>query len=291
MRNIFLFIRRYFNLLFFLLLQVCCIYFIIHYSRYHNAIFSGTMNQVTGKINEQYNKVEYYFQLKRTNDSLMAANERLYNKLRNDFELPDTASKSVIDTIRVDSLEQFRKYEYLRAKVVANSVNTLNNFIVLNRGSSRGLREGMGVIDANNAVVGRITEVSNDYAVVMSLLHSDSHISGKLLHGGETGTLNWDGKTPNILSLNGIPKSARVNKGDTIITSGFSTSFPKGMLIGVVEEVIPEKSTNNFRIRFRSSANFYNLEFVYAIENRQAGNIDKLLDKSKKQPSPLPGNT
>ncbi|MFN8244224.1 MAG: rod shape-determining protein MreC [Ferruginibacter sp.] len=284
MRNIFLFIRRYFNLLFFLLLQVCCIYFIIHYSRYHNAIFSGTMNQVTGKINEQYNKVEYYFQLKRTNDSLMAANERLYNKLRNDFELPDTASKSVIDTIRVDSLEQFRKYEYLRAKVVANSVNTLNNFIVLNRGSSRGLREGMGVIDANNAVVGRITEVSNDYAVVMSLLHSDSHISGKLLHGGETGTLNWDGKTPNILSLNGIPKSARVNKGDTIITSGFSTSFPKGMLIGVVEEVIPEKSTNNFRIRFRSSANFYNLEFVYAIENRQAGNIDKLLDKSKKQP-------
>ena len=284
MRNIFLFIRRYFNLLFFLLLQGLCIYFIAHYSRYHNAIFSGMMNQVTGKVNEQYNKVEYYFQLKRTNDSVMAANERLYNKLRADFELPDTLSKTIIDTLRIDSLEQYRKYEYLRAKVVANSVSALNNYIVLNRGAAGHLREGMGVIDANNAVVGRITEVSNDYAVVMSMLHSDSHINGKLLHGGETGTLSWDGKVPNILSLNGIPKSAKVNKGDTIITSGFSTSFPKGMMIGVVEQILPEKSTNNFTIKFRTAANFYNLEFVFVIENKQAEAIDKLLEKTKKQP-------
>lgn len=284
MRNIFLFIRRYFNLLFFLLLQGLCIYFIAHYSRYHNAIFSGMMNQVTGKVNEQYNKVEYYFQLKRTNDSVMAANERLYNKLRADFELPDTLSKTIIDTLRIDSLEQYRKYEYLRAKVVANSVSALNNYIVLNRGAAGHLREGMGVIDANNAVVGRITEVSNDYAVVMSMLHSDSHINGKLLHGGETGTLSWDGKVPNIVSLNGIPKSAKVNKGDTIITSGFSTSFPKGMMIGVVEQILPEKSTNNFTIKFRTAANFYNLEFVFVIENKQAEAIDKLLEKTKKQP-------
>ena len=283
MRNIFLFIRRYFNVLFFLLLQGISIYFIVHYSRYHKAMFSNTMNQVTGKINKEYSKVEYYFQLKKTNDSLLVANERLYNKLKMDFELPDTSSKIVIDTIQVDSLEQYRKYQYLAAKVVANSVVSQNNFIVLDRGQAQQLKEGMGIIDPNSGVVGIITEVSRDYAVVMSLLHTDSHISGKLLHGGETGTLNWDGKTPNILSLNGIPKSAKVAKGDTIISSGFSTSFPKGMMIGIVEEVTPEKSTNNFKIKFRSSANFYNLEFVYAIDNKQAENINKLLDNVKKQ--------
>lgn len=283
MRNIFLFIRRYFNVLFFLLLQGISIYFIVHYSRYHKAMFSNTMNQVTGKINKEYSKVEYYFQLKKTNDSLVAANERLYNKLRMNFELPDTSSKMVIDTIQVDSLEQYRKYQYLAAKVVSNSVVSQNNFIVLGRGQAQQLKEGMGIIDPNSGVVGIITEVSRDYAVVMSLLHTDSHISGKLLHGGETGTLNWDGKTPNILSLTGIPKSAKVAKGDTIISSGFSTSFPKGMMIGIVQEVTPEKSTNNFKIKFRSSANFYNLEFVYAIDNKQAENINKLLDNVKKQ--------
>ncbi len=284
MRNIFLFIRRYFNVLLFLFLQGISIYFIIHYSKYHKAVFTNTTNQFTGKINEQYNNIEYYFRLKQTNKLLVEANEKLYNKLKADFELPDSSSKNFIDTIRIDSLEQYRKYQYLRAKVVSNSVVGPNNFIVITRaGIVQQFKEGMGIVDPGNGVVGIITEVSNDYAVVMSLLHTDSHISGKLFRGGETGTLSWDGKTPNIISLTGIPQSAKVAIGDTIISSGFSTSFPKGMMIGLIVEVQPEKSTNNFNIKFKSSANFYNLEFVYAIDNKQTVIINKLLDKIKKQ--------
>lgn len=283
MRNIFLFIRRYFNFLFFLLLQGFCIYLIVHYSKYHNAVFGNIANQLTGKVNTQYSRVEHYFRLKKTNDSLVNANEKLYNKLKANFELPDTSSKTVIDTIRVDSIEQHRKYTYFGAKVVYNSVASQNNFIVLGRGQAQQLKEGMGIIDPNNAVVGIITELSNDYAVVMSLLHKDSHISGKLLKGGETGTLNWDGRIPNIISLIGIPKSAKIAIGDTIISSGFSTSLPKGMIIGTVTELIPEKSTSNYLIRFRSAANFYNLEYVFAIDNKQTEDINNLLDKVKKK--------
>jgi rod shape-determining protein MreC len=282
-RNIFLFIRRYFNLLFFLILQGFCIYLIVRYNTYHNAVFSNTANQLTGKVNEQYNKVEDYLHLKKTNDSLVKANERLYNKLRADFQLPDTATKTVVDSLRVDSLIQYRKYNYLQATVIENSVNTQNNFIVLGRGKAQQLTEGMGVMDINNAVVGIITEVSKDYAVVMSLLHKDSHLSGKLFRGGETGTLSWDGKTPNIISINGIPKSAKVAKGDTIITSGFSTYFPKGILIGYVAEVVPEKSSNNYSIKLKTAADFYNLQYVYAIDNKQQQAIDELLEKAKQQ--------
>ena len=227
--------------------------------------------------------MEYYFQLKKTNDSLVTANEKLYNKLRSDFELPDTTSRIIIDSIRIDSMERYRKYHYFQAKVVYNSVAAQNNFIVLGRGEDQQLKEGMGIVDPNSGVIGIITAVSKDFAVVMSLLHKDSHISGKLIKGGETGTLNWDGKTPNLITLTGIPKSAKVAKGDTIISSGFSTSIPKGMMIGMVQEIIPEKSTNNFLIKFKTAANFYNLEYVYAIDNRQAENINNLLDKVKQK--------
>ena len=283
MRNIFLFIRRYFNFILFLLLQVFSIYLIVHYSNYHNAVFSKTANQLTGKINEQYSKVAYYFQLKKTNDSLVSANEKLYNKLKANFEMPDTSSNFIVDSIKVDSMEKIRKYRYLPAKVVYNSIATQSNFIVLGRGASQQVKEGMGIIDPNRGVVGIVTEVSADYAVVMSLLHKDSHLSGKLLKGGETGTLNWDGKTPNIISLNGIPRSAKVAKGDTIISSGFSTSIPKGMMMGIVQEVKGDKSTNNFLIKFKSAANFYNLEFVYAIENKQTESIKTILEKVKQK--------
>ena len=284
MRNIFLFIRRYFNFILFLLLQGFGIYLIVHYSHYHTAIFSETANQLTGKVNEQYSRAAYYFRLKKTNDSLVAANEKLYNKLKADFELPDTTSNFIIDSIKVDSMEQYRRYHYFPAKVVYNSVASQNNFIVLGRGASQQIKEGMGIIDPNSGVVGIVTEVSKDYAVVMSLLHKDSHLSGKLLKGGESGILNWDGKEPDFISLNGIPKSAKVAKGDTVISSGLSTSsIPKGMMLGIVQEVKTDKGTNNYLIKIKTAANFHNLDFVYAIDNKQAESIKAILDNVKKK--------
>lgn len=246
-------------------------------------MFSNTSNQLTGKINEQYNKVENYFHLKKTNDSLVKANEKLLNLLKADFLLPDTINKMVYDTVLVDSIKQYRRYNYMQAAVISNSVSSQSNYIVLGRGEAQQLKKGMGVVGINNAVAGIITDVSKDYAVVMSLLHKDSHIDGKLLKGGETGTLSWDGVEPNILSISRISKSAKVARGDTIITSGNSTTFPKGMLIGFVTEVIPEQSSNNFIIKFKTAADFHSLQYVYVIDNRQQEAINQLLDKAKQQ--------
>ncbi|MEO7265827.1 MAG: rod shape-determining protein MreC [Ferruginibacter sp.] len=283
MRNIFLFISRYFNFLFFLLLQGVCIYFITSYSKYHQAAFGAVTNNVTGKINTEYNKVEYYFQLKRTNDSLLKANERLYNILRSNYDVPDSLNRTVIDTLRIDSLTKYRKLNFISAKVVSNSVSAQNNFIVLQSSQSDLLKPGMGVVDVNNSIVGIVTEVDGNYAVVMSLLHKDSHISGKLKKTGETGTLNWDGKEPNNIFLSNIPKSARITKGDSIISSGFSTSFPMGLMIGRVEEVYADAATTNYKVKFRTAANFYNLQYAYVIINADQEPVKKIIDKIKTQ--------
>ena len=65
MRNIFLFIRRFFNLILFLVLQGTAIYILSTYNKTHQAVFAGVANEVTGTISEKYNSVEYYFQLKK----------------------------------------------------------------------------------------------------------------------------------------------------------------------------------------------------------------------------------
>lgn len=258
-----------------------CIYFIVSYSKYHEAAFGNTANKLTGNINKRYNKAAYYFQLKRTNDSLVKANEVLYNKLRSNFNIADSLDKAFIDTMRIDSINRYRKFNYLNAKVVANSIAAQSNFIVITGSNVHTFKKGMGIVGVNNDVVGIITEVNGDYAAVMSLLHKDSKLSGKLLKTGETGTLSWDGKKPNILSLNNIPKSAKVAIGDTIITSGFSAIFPKGIMIGRVTDIKPETTNNNFRITLKSAANFYNIEYVYAIESADAEPVKSILDKAK----------
>ena len=282
MSNIFLFIRRHFNFLFFLVLQGFSLYILFNYNRYHNAVFIGIANEVTGRVYKQYNRVEYYFQLKRTNDSLVKANERLYNQLRQDFQKPDTINKIAIDTIRLDSLKKFRRYLYMAAKVVGNSVNAPNNYIRLERGSLQGVNKDLGVIDANGDVVGTVIGVSENYSVVMSLLHKLSNISGKLKKTGETGSVIWDGLDPRFVIFKDIAKGVKVSKGDSVITSGFSDKFPYGRLIGTIHEVINEKSTNTYTIKLKTAANFYNLEFLYIIDNLQKGEPEELLKKVKK---------
>ncbi|HMO61252.1 MAG TPA: rod shape-determining protein MreC [Ferruginibacter sp.] len=281
MRNVFFFIRRYFNFIFFLLLQAGCIIMIAHYNRYHNAIASGYMNEITGRINQQYNKADNFLQLGKSNKALTEENEKLRNLLPGNFHQQDTVNKIVKDSIPYDTLGHRRVWQYKAAKVVSNSVTAQNNYIVLGRGSNQQLQKDAGVIDPLNGVVGIVTEVSPNFAVVMSLLHKDSRISAKLKNGGDAGQVIWDGLQPNRLQLIDIKKSAKVAKGDTILTSGFTTTFPYGMIIGTVDEVRPDKGSSNYIIFLKSAANFYNLQYVYSIENLQKDEINQLLEKTK----------
>ena len=256
-------------------------YMLFSYNRYHNTVYSGVANEVTGSISKRYNNIEYYFQLKRTNDSLVKANEELYNKLKQDFEMPGTVNKIAIDTIKIDSLQQQRKYLYMQAKVIRNSVSQPNNYIELHRGSRQGLHADMGVIDVNNSVIGTVMDVSDNYAVVMSLLHEQSNLSARLKKSGETGTVIWDGKSPDILLLKDISKSAKISRGDTVITSGFSDKFPPGLLVGFVKDIINDKTISTYTVRIKTAANFENLQYSYIINNLQKDEPQQLLKKIK----------
>ena len=281
MRNIFIFIRRYFTFLFFIVLEIFCFYLLFTYNKYHNAVFMNIANEYSGRAFKRFNNVQYYFFLKQTNDSLVRENERLYNKLKQDFEVPDTANKQVIDTIKIDSLSHYRKYQYLMAKVVGNSVSLPNNYIQISRGSAQSLEKDLGVIDVNNHVVGTVIDMSTNYGVIMSMLHKQSTISARLKKTGESGSIIWNGEKPNRVILNNINKSVKVGIGDSVVTSGYTDRFPYGVLIGRVASLELDKGSNNYIISVKTAADFYNLQYVFAIDNYQREEINKLVEKAK----------
>jgi rod shape-determining protein MreC len=105
-RNIFLFIRRYFNFLVFLVLQILAITFLVKYNPKHpsfEAKYGGIANDITGRINLQYNKIQYYFHLKETNRQLAEENARLKNKLGVNFEGPDSLKQVIVDSLVQDT--------------------------------------------------------------------------------------------------------------------------------------------------------------------------------------------
>lgn len=244
-------------------------------------MFGDMANVMTGGVNKRVNAVQYYFKLKTTNDSLLKANQELYNELQKQDPSNQLLTLQKIDTVRIDSVIKYQSIQYFGAKVIANSVAAQNNYVVLNGPAVKNFAAQMAVVDVNNSVVGKITEVSGNFAVVMSLLHKDTRLSGRLATTGETGTLIWDGKEPNLLTLTGISKSVVIKLGDSIVTSGFSTAFPAGLKIGKVSSITKEVETGNFKIMIKTDCNFYNLQYGYVIQNKDKDVIDQLINKQK----------
>lgn len=287
MRNIFLFIRRYKTFFTFLILQVVSLWFLFNYNRFHRTKFLGIANEMTGRINTQYNKVEDFFVLGEENRRVHRMNDSLLNLLPKNFMKTDTGKLFVKDTIPYDTLGNFRRYYFRSASVVYNSLNAQKNYIQINRGANHGIKDNMAVLSSDGAAVGIVVNVSANFSQVMSLVHVQQKVNASLKKSGDFGTIEWDGKDPRLLTLKGIPKSIEVNPGDTVLTSTYSFNFPPGYMVGTIAEVVEDKSTNFYVLRVKPGAGFYNLQQVFVVENIQFDeqkNLDR--DTRKKIENP-----
>lgn len=281
MRNIFLFIRRYFNFLFFVFAQVVALMFLFRYNKFHEAAFMRVANEGTGWFSTRYDKVQYYFNLKKTNEDLVKENEQLRNQLRQNFSSIDTSAVVVKDSIPFDSLGHYRIYAWRSAKVVNNSVGLQNNYITIQRGEKQGVRKDMGVISATG-IVGTVVNTSDNYAVVMSLLHRQNRVSAKMKKTGEVGAVQWDGESPLYITMTNVPKSVPLAKGDTVVTSQYSYLFPPGIMVGTIAEIKDDKASNFYTLRLKPATDFFKLEYVTVVENLYKDEQKKLEEATKK---------
>jgi rod shape-determining protein MreC len=282
-RNVFLFIRKYSNFLFFLLLQVISLSFLFRYNKYHEAAFMNVAGEFTGSINQRFDKVESYFRLKQINEQLAAENLRLNQMLKENYEGAGGTGKMVIDTMQTDSLREIRKYIWMGAKVVGSTINTQVNFLTIHRGSLQGVKPNMGVAGPQG-IVGQVLNVSDNYATVWTLLNRQFKVVVKLKNGSERGTLEWDGVSPLYVTLKDIPKSAKLKKGDSVVTSPTSSLFSgASLMVGTIDEIVDDKSSNFYTLRVKPSTDFSSIEYVYVIENAQLVEQKHLEDSTRKK--------
>ncbi len=258
-------------------------WFLFNYNRFHRAKFLGVANEMTGRINSQYNKVEDYFTLKEENRRVHQLNDSLLNLLSRNYLQRDTSIEMIQDSVPADTLGNYRRYFSRPATVVYNTVNAQKNYIQLNRGSGQGIRDNMAVIGSDGSAVGVVVNVSPNFCQVMSLLHVQQTVSASLKKTGDFGTIEWDGKDPRFLLLKRIPKTVDVKTGDTILTSKVSFNFPPGYIIGTVSDMKLDNTTGMYLLKIKTAANFYNLQQVHIIENVEREEQVKLFDDTKKK--------
>ena len=194
-------------------------------------------NSTANYFNEMFNNLNGYFNLKRINSEL--ANENLF--LKNQLE-------NIINKKQLDSLDN-AIFKYQNAKVISNSLSSLKNYLIIDKGLKHGLENEMGII-SSKGIVGIINSTTKNYSSVMSVLNIDTKINAKVKRTSHFGTLEWDGLSSKNLLLNDIPETAEIRVGDSIITGGMSLIFPEGINIGVVAEIIKQKKSNDTTVNF-----------------------------------------
>ncbi|TDO28936.1 rod shape-determining protein MreC [Sediminibacterium goheungense] len=266
MKNIFFFIRRYFTFLSFLLLQVVAIILLTRSSTTHEVFFSDATSELTGNLNKRYSNLRSYFSLGETNRQLAEENTRLKNLLASNNIAPDSSRINYTDTTVRDSSGRYRKFTWLPARVIGNTVTLQTNFLTLERGSNQGVKKGMAVVGPQG-IVGVVVEISPNISKVMSLLHRNSRVSAMLKKDNNAGSIEWDGNDPSILILRNVSKSAKVVKGDTVVTSTYSANFPSNLMVGTVSSIVADPSSNFYTLKIKTATNFFTVQYVYLVEN------------------------
>lgn len=270
MQQIINFIIRNKNFLLFLSLFFISIVFTIQSHSYHKSKFINSANFLSGGVYNSLNNFSEYLSLKSQNKLLAEENNRLREQL---FNINTTKDSTFTNTTSSGKL-----YKFYSANVIKNSYSLTDNILLINKGQRDSLKQDFGVI-TTKGIVGIIDKTSNQFATVISILNSTSKISAGLKKTNHYGSLEWNGENPQIVQLVDIAINANVKKGDTIITSGQSSIFPKGILIGTVEDFKHDIAENFYEINVRLFNDMTNLEHVYVIENIHKEEINNLINE------------
>lgn len=284
MRTFILFIRRFFNLILFLALEIVCILLIARTKTLQGTDIVSSANTVSGLLYKKQNDVINYFGLRKMNDSLIAENARLRAALSRTHSydtLKDIIIRKELD--KVDSIHavHYAEYIYRTARVINNSVSSANNYVTINRGYSDGVSKNMAVI-SGSGIVGRIVHVSSHFASILSVLSVKQQVSSKL-KDGTIGYITWDGERPDVMIMRDVPQQIKVKAGDSVFTTSYSF-FPPDIMIGTVFKTETVKKNNLQLLYLKPSTNFRDLQYVYVVENKYDKERTQLEDSLKNKP-------
>lgn len=218
---------------------------------------------MVASLNNFSQGVREYFLLRKVNSTLAEENAQLRSQLEK-YKQIGYLSGPAIDSTRFDSTV-IKQYDFVSAKVVSNTVHRFTNYLTINKGATDSIAPGMAVISSFGAV-GKVKAVSKHYSVVTSVLHIDVQVSVLLKKTGDFGTAQWDGRDPDYVKLKYIPTHVNVAKGDTVLTSGYNTVYPSGILVGVIDEVKKDE-TLFYDIRLKLFQDFRKLSYVEVVRN------------------------
>lgn len=265
MRNLLAFLAKYNHWFVFILLEVICFVLLFRFNNFQGSVYFSSANAVAGKVYEYNSSVTTFFNMSQSNKKLSERNLILEQQVR--------ALTQYIATHHGDSLamEQCQKqalagFKLIPAKVIQSTINREDNLITINKGKADGIHEDMGVA-CGTGVVGVVYMASDHYSIVLPVINVNSNISVMIRKRGYFGFLHWKGTPSDIAYVDDVPRHARFALGDYVVTNGYSSIFPPGIMVGKILHVFNSSDGLSYRVQLRLSTDFGKLRHVCVIDN------------------------
>lgn len=162
------------------------------------------------------------------------------------------------------SLSDDYNYQFISARVIGREQAALSRVILINKGSSDGLKAGMPVL-APPGLIGRLVDVSWHVSRVLLFIDENSNIDAIVQRNRTQGIISGAGSRGMIFKY--ISKTQDVKEGDVIVSSGMGGVFPKGMLIGQVIHVDRQDGGLFLKITVAPFADFSKLEEILILSS------------------------
>ena len=233
---------------------------------YQHHVYLTSANSISSAVYKTTNNVTSYFSLREINEDLQHRNSDLELEIYKLKEvIRDYQEQVYADTMTVDSA--LTRYQFLIAHVINNSINRSHNYITIEKGRLDGVGPEMGVMD-QNGIVGIVNVVGDHTARLISVLNPYLRLSCKVKGEDQVGSLVWDGRDPGEAILEELPKHAKFVKGDTIVTSGYSSVFPEGVPVGTIITGSRDREDNFYTLRIKLFTDFSTLSTVRVIRDK-----------------------
>lgn len=186
-----------------------------------------TMQEMTRVLEE--NK-----ELQEQVDSLTEENNRLK---QDTYELSRLRELYELD-------ERYPEYTKVAARIIGTTSDNWYSSFTIDKGSDDGIEKDMNVV-AGGGLVGIISEVGSNYAIVKTVIEDNSYVSGMLIDTGDTCIIKGDIELMDsgLIHLQGFSAGITVRNGDKIVTSNISDKYLSGLLIGYAKDI--EADSNN----------------------------------------------
>ncbi len=272
MRNLLNFIIKYstwFVLTFYVLIS--CI-LLVKSNESFNSLYLTSANAIGRAIYGTTSEITDYFGLLSVNKRLQESNAQLQNEVLNLRNEIAQYKVLVQDTAKAWTKNRF---DYIGASVINNSTRHPHNHFTIDRGSADGVTPGMGIVD-QSGIVGIVEVVGRHTSRAISLLNQTQHFSARIKRTPYVGSLTWKGEDPSVAYLDEVPRHAKYHIGDTIISSGFSTTFPEGIDIGTIIGQVKTNDDTFYVLKIRLASDFKSLGTVRIIKDALKNELDSI---------------